>query len=68
MNTSLGTKVKKSLSWRLHASLTTLIVSYLYTGTLKLAGGIAITLMTIKLFLYVYHEKLWELIGNGDLL
>ncbi len=65
MMTSLATKMKKSLSWRVHASLTTLIVSYLYTGTLELAGGIALTLMTIKLFLYVYHEKLWEFIEGG---
>ncbi|MDY6776615.1 MAG: DUF2061 domain-containing protein [Candidatus Nanohaloarchaea archaeon] len=68
METSIGTKVKKSISWRIHASLTTLAVSYLFTGTLKLAGGIAATLMTIKLFLYVYHEKLWETIGEGGLL
>lgn len=27
---------------------------------MRIAGGIALTLMIIKLGMYVYHEKLWE--------
>lgn len=50
----------KSLSWRAHASATTLVVSYIFTGKLKIAGGIAIVLMIIKILLFVYHEKLWK--------
>lgn len=63
---SLKKKVAKSLSWRGHASAATVVVSYIFTGKLKIAGAIAITLMIIKLFLYVYHEKLWEdWLGDG---
>lgn len=57
---SLKKKIAKSLSWRLHASVATIIISYIFTGQWKIAGAIAITLMIIKLFLYIYHEKLWE--------
>ncbi len=57
---ALKKKILKSLSWRAHASAATIIVSYLFTGKLKIAGAIAITLMMIKLLLYIYHEKLWE--------
>ncbi|MFB6181625.1 MAG: DUF2061 domain-containing protein [Candidatus Magasanikbacteria bacterium] len=66
IDTSFSTKVIKSLSWRVHGSLTTLLISYLFTGAVKLAGGIALTLVVIKLFLYVYHEKLWEFVRRND--
>lgn len=57
---SLRKKVLKSISWRAHASASTIIVSYLFTGQLKIAGAITATLVVIKLLLYVFHEKLWE--------
>ena len=65
---ALKKKIIKSVSWRFHASLATFIVSYLFTGKWKVAGAIGITLMILKLALYVYHEKLWEdwLHGNFD--
>lgn len=63
-------KLAKSLSWRVHASTATIIVSYIFTGEWQIAGAIAITLTVIKLLLYVYHEKLWEdwLDGHVDFL
>ncbi len=57
---TLKKKIVKSISWRLHASASTIIVSYIFTGEWQIAGAIAITLMIIKLLLYVYHEKLWD--------
>lgn len=56
----LKKKLAKSLSWRVHASAATIIVSYIFTEKWEISGAIAITLMIIKLFLYIYHEKLWE--------
>lgn len=57
---SLKKKIIKSLSWRGHATFATILVSYIFTGKWKIAGAIGITLMILKLILYVYHEKLWE--------
>ncbi|MFB6204007.1 MAG: DUF2061 domain-containing protein [Candidatus Nanohaloarchaea archaeon] len=58
----LREKAGKSLSWRLHASASTLIVSYLLTGSMKVAGSLAAVLMIEKFFLFMYHEKLWEIL------
>ena len=65
---ALKKKIMKSVSWRVHASLATFIVSYLFTGEWKGAVAIVVTLMVLKFFMYVYHEKLWEdwLQGNFD--
>lgn len=58
----LKQKAGKSLSWRFHGSATTMLISYLFTGSMQLAGGIAGFSMAVKFVLYMYHEKLWETI------
>ena len=57
---SLKKKIAKTLSWRAHATTITLIITFILTRNLKIAGTLAITLMIIKTFLYIYHEKLWS--------
>lgn len=57
---SIGKKILKSLSWRVHASTATVVISYIFTGKLKIAGAIAVVLMIIKFIMFLYHEKLWD--------
>jgi uncharacterized membrane protein len=57
---ALKKKILKSISWRVHASVATILISYLFTGKWEIAGAIGGTLMIIKLVMYVYHEKLWD--------
>ncbi len=58
----LKQKLGKSVSWRIHGTATTLLVSYLVTGSMRAAGGIAGAGIVAKLFIYMYHEKLWEVL------
>ncbi len=55
----------KTLSWRLLATLATIALVYLFVGKIQVAvviGGIEVL---IKLLLYYFHERLWNLIQIG---
>ena len=55
----------KTLSWRVIATVTTIIISYFITGTLTLAFSIGIIELLTKLVLYFYHERIWNKIKWG---
>jgi len=55
----------KSISWRAIATLTTMILVYVFTGKLALAAGIGIFEVVIKLMVYYAHERAWENINWG---
>jgi len=49
----------KSLSWRITASLTTLIIVYIISGQLKLAGAVMSLEIVLKMIIYYFHERIW---------
>ncbi|MEE7447451.1 hypothetical protein MRF4_06295 [Methylobacterium radiotolerans] len=49
----------------LSGSLDTLILSYLFTGSVLVAGSIASTETVTKTVLYYLHERGWSLIPLG---
>ena len=55
----------KTLSWRIIATLTTLFVSYLITGSLALASLIGGIEFFTKIFLYYIHERIWGKVKVG---
>ena len=55
----------KSISWRAIATLTTMILVFVFTGKLALAAGIGIFEVVIKLMIYYAHERAWENITWG---
>ncbi len=55
----------KTFSWRITATLTTLIISYVITGNLALAGLIGGIEFFSKIFLYYMHERIWSRIHLG---
>ncbi len=57
--------VAKAISWRLTGSLDTLILSYLVTKNLVLAGSIASAETITKIVLYYVHERAWTAIPWG---
>ena len=68
MSVSKETKLRsiiKAFSWRLIATLTTFLLVYFATGELILAAGIGALDLTIKLVLYFFHERVWNLINWG---
>ena len=55
----------KAISWRLTGTADTFIISWLITGQLALAGGIAITEVMTKVILFWLHERVWNRIKWG---
>ena len=55
----------KAISWRITGTLDTFIISWVITGHLALAGGIAATEVITKVGLYWLHERVWNRIRWG---
>jgi len=57
--------ILKSFSWRIVASLTTVLLVYLVTGSLEGAltvGGIEVV---VKMIVYFFHERAWDAVPFG---
>ena len=52
--------VLKALSWRIIATLTTMIISYFITHSLKFAVSIGSIEVASKVVLYYFHERIWN--------
>lgn len=57
--------VVKALTWRTTGSIDTFVLSFLITGRLDLAGGIAATELVTKIVLFWGHERVWNRISWG---
>ncbi|MGJ8735940.1 DUF2061 domain-containing protein [Zobellia laminariae] len=57
--------IAKAVSWRVIGTLDTLIVSYLLTSEVAIAASIASIDFVTKMFLYFFHERLWNKINWG---
>lgn len=55
----------KSLSWRVWATLITMLVSLIVTRELSFAVEIGLLDTTIKFFTYFAHERIWVRIPYG---
>jgi uncharacterized membrane protein len=55
----------KGITWRILASLSTLVLSYVLTGNIVVAGAISIADMIIKFIEYFLHERVWSYIPWG---
>lgn len=55
----------KAMSWRVLGSIDTFLLSWLFTGSVKAAGGIALTEVLTKMVLYYFHERAWASIKWG---
>lgn len=57
--------IAKSISWRVVGTLDTIIISWLVTGTLRLAFSIGLVELVTKMVLYFFHERIWNSIKWG---
>jgi len=55
----------KGISWRFFASIDTLIITLIITGTLKYAIAISIVEVVTKIVLYYVHERIWNKLKLG---
>lgn len=57
----------KGLTWRITASITTMIIVFVMTGNLALVAGVGLADVTLKVFFYYLHERLWGRVHWGVL-
>ncbi|HEY4775835.1 MAG TPA: DUF2061 domain-containing protein [Xanthobacteraceae bacterium] len=53
------------MSWRITGSLDTFLLSLIITGSIKIAGAIAIVEVITKIALFYLHERAWGLVQWG---
>ncbi len=57
--------VIKTLSWRLLATLTTILLVYIFVGKVEIAAAVGGLEVITKLVLYYFHERAWNKIHLG---
>lgn len=50
----------KTLTWRVIALITTIIVVYVYSGDVKESLVVGFVANAVKMVLYYIHERLWN--------
>ena len=55
----------KAVSWRAVGSIDTFVLSFLFSGSAKMAGAIAGTEVITKIALFYFHERAWSLVRWG---
>ncbi len=55
----------KALSWRIFATLTTIVISYLIIGKISFAIYIGLFEFVSKIGLFYMHERIWNSINFG---
>lgn len=57
--------IVKGVSWRLVGTLDTMVLTYLFSGSLRIATLVGSTEAVTKVFLYWMHERAWHRIRWG---
>jgi len=55
----------KTISWRIIATITTMILVFIFTGDLVVTLGIGFFDFLIKSIVYYVHERVWNGINIG---
>jgi len=65
MNEHRKRSLAKAISWRAIATLTTVILVYVFTGEWTISLGIGVLEVIAKFILYYAHERGWNLVKWG---
>jgi len=57
--------VFKTVSWRTLATLTTALLVFIFTKRIVIAFAIGSIEVAIKIFLYFFHERIWDKVSFG---
>jgi uncharacterized membrane protein len=55
----------KTLSWRLCATVITIVLVFIFTGNIKIAAAVGGVEVIAKLLFYFIHERVWNKISLG---
>jgi uncharacterized membrane protein len=53
----------KTVTWRLVATSTTILVAFIFTGSVVISLEIGSVEMILKLVFYYLHERSWDRVG-----
>jgi sulfate adenylyltransferase subunit 1 (EFTu-like GTPase family)/uncharacterized membrane protein len=55
----------KAISWRTTGSIDTFVVTFVISGSPKIAGSVALAEIVTKILIYYLHERVWALVPWG---
>ena len=55
----------KAISWRIVATLTTMLLVFAFTGNVIISGSVGITELVVKILVYYLHERVWNMVDFG---
>jgi len=59
--------ILKSFSFRILATITTMVLVFVFTGDFTIALSIGVIEFIAKLLLYYFHERVWEKVIWGKI-
>jgi len=57
--------IAKAVSWRVFATLTTMLLVFIFTRNWVLSGDVGLAELVSKIVIYYLHERVWNFIGFG---
>ena len=57
--------VAKGVTWRVIASVTTMVLVYIFTGDLAIVAEVGLFEITAKIIFYYLHERTWGKVKWG---
>ncbi len=57
--------IVKGITWRVIASVTTMLVVFIVTGNLELVAAVGFVDVTLKVLFYYTHERVWGRVHWG---
>jgi uncharacterized membrane protein len=64
MSDSRAQSLLKAVSWRVVATAATVLISYIVTHRITAAVAIGSIEFVAKIFLYYFHERLWQTLSR----
>lgn len=59
--------IMKSVTFRILATITTIVLIYIFFGRLDVAAVIGVLEIVLKLALYYIHERVWDRVSWGKI-
>lgn len=57
--------IAKAISYRVLGSLSTALIVFVFSGSVKVSVGVGALDVVLKMALYYLHERLWNYISYG---
>ena len=57
--------IAKTISWRILASLTTILLVWIFSGDFTIAISVGLVEALLKMVIYYFHERLWTYTNWG---